>query len=142
MLRLLSILIGIVVLMTACSPTGDSAGQDGGTVQDNTVLEYLAPADFRDKLGLEGVQLVDVRTPDEWAETGTLSGAARINYRDADFAAQIADLNKDRPVMVYCHSGGRSKKACKIFKEAGFKEIYELDSGISGWMSAGLPVEK
>jgi predicted sulfurtransferase len=49
--------------------------------------------------------ILDVRTPEEWAE-GTISGAERINYHDDNFAQQVDKLDKNIPVYVYCRSGG------------------------------------
>ena len=76
--------------------------------------------------------LIDVRTPEEFAD-GHIEGATNINYHDDNFLDQIAQLDKDATVFVYCQAGGRSKKASNLFKESGFKEIYDLKEGYGGW---------
>jgi rhodanese-related sulfurtransferase len=70
-------------------------------------------------------QLLDVRTPNEW-NAGKIESSKCVNFMDADFKQQVEKLDKSKPVFVYCAAGGRSAKASKILKEAGFKEIYNL----------------
>lgn len=85
--------------------------------------------------------VLDVRTPEEWAE-GTISGAEKINYHDDNFAQQIEKLDKNAPVYLYCRSGGRSASAADILKEKGFTKVYNLDGGITSWQSSGFEVVK
>ena len=92
-------------------------------------------------LNLSNEQLVDVRTPEEW-ETGILDGAMKINFRDADFLSRLKELDSNRPVMVYCRSGGRSSEAMKMLNELGFKEVYNLVGGMQAWRSANYKVVK
>ena len=94
-----------------------------------TVLEQIA---FEKKISEEDVQLVDVRTPEEWGN-GVITNAALINYFDKDFKDQLSKLDKDKPIAVYCKSGGRSGKTAKILSELGFKEIYDLKGGYLNW---------
>jgi rhodanese-related sulfurtransferase len=85
--------------------------------------------------------ILDVRTPEEWAE-GTISGAERINYHDDNFAQQVDKLDKNIPVYVYCRSGGRSSSAADLLKDKGFTKIYNLDGGITSWKENGFEVVK
>lgn len=78
--------------------------------------------------------MLDVRTPKEFKK-GHIDGAKNMNYYDDDFDAQIEKLDKDKPVYVYCHSGGRSAKAMSLMKEKGFKEVYNLLGGYGAWVS-------
>ncbi len=102
--------------------------------------QSLAPQAFENKFNQSKFpQLVDVRTPQEY-EAGHLKDAVNIDVKGADFRTAIEKLDKSRPVFVYCRSGVRSKTAISILKEAGFKEVYELDGGINAWIKAGKPV--
>lgn len=83
------------------------------------------------------LQVVDLRTPPEVAATGTLPGATAINFRSADFAAQIEKLDKKRPVLVFCAAGSRSAQATLVFQQAGFSTIYDMSPGMNGWLAAG-----
>lgn len=77
------------------------------------------------------VQLVDVRTPAEYAE-GHIVGAVNIDVQSPDFAEKITTLNKSRKVAIYCRSGRRSKMAAEQLSKSGFK-VVELDGGIQSW---------
>jgi len=84
--------------------------------------------------------LIDARTPREFKKY-RIAGAINIDYLNVNFHREIKKLDKTKPVMVYCHSGYRSKMALPNFCKAGFKTIYELDTGFSGWLKAGKTVE-
>ena len=85
--------------------------------------------------------VLDVRTPEEWAE-GTISNPTKINYYDDNFAEQIEKLDKNTPVFVYCKRGGRSSGAAKILEEKGFTKVFNLKGGITAWKEQGLKIEK
>lgn len=96
---------------------------------------------LRTELATGTVQLVDVRTPQEWG-TGHIADALHIDWFDDDFREHVAKLGKDRPVRVYCAAGGRSEDARELLREMGFKDVKDLDGGISAWKKAGAPVVK
>ena len=80
-------------------------------------------------------QLIDVRTPEEFS-AGHIDGAINIDFYDKSFAEDIAALSKNKPVIFYCKSGGRSKKAAyHAIEEVGFKEVYDLKGGYNAWKS-------
>jgi rhodanese-related sulfurtransferase len=85
--------------------------------------------------------ILDVRTPDEFAE-GHLEGAKNIDFNAKDFAERLGKLDKEKPYLVHCRSGGRSGRSLATFEKLGFKKIYHLDGGILAWEDAGLPVVK
>ena len=76
--------------------------------------------------------IIDVRAPWEFKKY-RITGAINIGYPGIHFRGKIKKLDKTKPVMVYCHSGYRSKMVIPIFRKAGFKTIYELNRGISSW---------
>ena len=85
------------------------------------------------------VQLVDVRTADEFT-AGHIAGAVNIDWYANDFMDQIASkLAKDRPVMVYCRSGKRSAAAAAKL-DGAFYKTYNLLGGYLAWTEAGKPV--
>lgn len=101
----------------------------------------VAPAAFEAKIATPNVQLVDVRTPQEFAN-GHLENAKNVNFNDAEFKQKIALLDKSKPIAVYCGVGGRSGRASKILVELGFKDITDLAGGITGWSAANKKVVK
>ena len=101
----------------------------------------LEVADFEAKAADPAVFLVDVRTPEEYAE-GHLRGAANIDWNAPDFLAQVqAGCPKEAPVAVYCRTGRRSAEAAKALAQAGYA-VCNLIGGIEGWQAAGKPVTK
>jgi thioredoxin len=84
-------------------------------------------------------QIVDVRTPSEYA-AGHIANAVNMDWNGNDFKGQAKTLDKTKPVMVYCLSGGRSHEAAEYLKKEGFTTVYELDKGITSWKSANLPL--
>lgn len=94
---------------------------------------------FEQKIALPGIQLVDVRTPEEY-NSGHIAGAVNIDINSPDFMSQATrELKKDKPVYVYCRSGKRSKKAGNRLAGEGY-EVVDLDGGITDWKNSGLPV--
>lgn len=63
--------------------------------------------------------VIDVRTPEEWAE-GHLAGAVRMGIADADFQAQLATLDPAADYYIYCRSGNRAGQAIDIMRDLGF----------------------
>ena len=96
-------------------------------------INKVAVADFEKSLAT--ATLVDVRTPEEFAE-GHLKGAVNINFKKRTFPDYINAIAKDKPVAVYCRSANRSGKAALIMQSLGFKEIYDLDGGVKAWKAA------
>lgn len=87
------------------------------------------------------VQLVDVRTPGEFAG-GHIQGAVNHDFYAADFAQKMAKLDKNKPVMVYCAVGGRSGATAGQLQKLGFKKVYDLEGGMGAWNKAGKKVAK
>jgi rhodanese-related sulfurtransferase len=108
---------------------------------DTNAQNAIAPTAFEAKMATPNVQLVDVRTPQEFAN-GHLENAKNVNFNDPEFKQKIALLDKSKPIAVYCGVGGRSGKASKILVELGFKDISDLAGGITAWSAANKKVVK
>ena len=131
-------------MMTACSEPQPTAGTDNHVVSEEAtraIMEDVDAAQFQRLIAeLDGALLLDVRTPEEWAE-GHLAGAAHRDYwGDDDFDVAMNSIPRDRPVLVYCAGGGRSGLTAQELNKGGHLEVYNLEDGISGWQDAGLPV--
>ena len=87
--------------------------------------------EFVREIAKSGVQLVDVRTAEEYAN-GHIPNAVNVDVYQPDFAKQIAKLDKRQTVALYCRSGRRSKSAAEQAVKLGFK-VVELDGGILSW---------
>ena len=104
-------------------------GSNYSTVEPSTFATEVAKT--------PNAQLIDVRTPEEFAEEH-IKNAQNINWNDSQFAAQIEKLDKSKPVFVYCKMGGRSQKAATKLQEMGFITIYELNGGFMKWSMDGF----
>ena len=87
---------------------------------------------FAEYLTNDSVQLLDVRTPEEYAE-GHIAGSRNINVFDSDFIDEAEKtLDKSKPVAVYCRSGKRSADAARELSDIGFN-VVNLEGGIHAW---------
>lgn len=89
------------------------------------------------KLIEDGAQLVDVRTDHEW-EVGRIAGATHLPLDE--LAERSGEIDRERPVVLYCRGGNRSTMATAALAAAGY-EAAKLSEGIVGWTAAGLPIE-
>lgn len=85
----------------------------------------------------EGAQLVDVRADHEW-EVGRISGATHVPL--PELPQRLGEIDKDRPVVLYCRGGNRSSMAADALTEAGY-DAAKLTEGIVGWDKDDLPLE-
>lgn len=98
----------------------------------------LSPQDVKDAMeNQKDLQLIDVRTSGEYGG-GHLRGAKNISLDR--IGAHLADLSKEKPLIVYCRSGQRSASALKTLRDAGFSQAKHLQGGIGAWQGAGLSV--
>lgn len=105
-------------------------------------FENLSPEDFAKRLSEDAsIQLVDVRTPEEYAE-GHLALAANIDWNADGFLDKaVMQLGKDCPVYVYCRSGRRSAAAASALSKKGYK-VTNMLGGYLAWTEAGKPVTR
>jgi rhodanese-related sulfurtransferase len=103
-------------------------------------IELITPAEMKEISEIEGIQLVDVRTTGEYKQ-GHLPNALNIDFLDPNFEVNIQQLDKTKPVIVYCQRGSRSAKCASQLIVNGFVKIYDLDLGFSKWKSLGFEVE-
>ena len=104
----------------------------------NPKVVPMTADDFARHIAPQDVQLVDVRTPQEYAE-GHIKGAVNIDVRSREFLGNIQRLDKTRPVAVYCRSGVRSAAAAQQLLGQGFS-VADLQGGIMAWQRAGKGV--
>ena len=88
--------------------------------------------EFKNQI-VNNVQLVDVRTSEEF-NAGHIEGAINIDFKnDEVFYQSFQRLDKKNPVYVYCRSGNRSKKSADKLLEMGFSMVYDLKGGYIDW---------
>lgn len=104
-------------------------------VQRNTTsgnFERLSVEEFKAFIANPDVQLVDVRTPEEYAE-GFIPGSINIDVKNGH-EELAAKLDPERPVALYCRSGRRSENAAWVLEKVFFKNVVDLDGGYIAWV--------
>ena len=105
------------------------------SAQQTENIQVIDVANFKEAVVGKTVQLVDVRTPEEY-NAGYIDNAINIDYFDQEkFKQAFKKLDKDKPVYVYCRSGSRSNMSAIILKELGFTKLYDLDGGYIAWFN-------
>jgi len=106
----------------------------------NSNAQNVDAATFEQKINAGGVQVLDVRTAGEYSGSH-LKNVMLADWTDkAQFAERTKYLDKNKTLLVYCAAGGRSGQAAVWLKEQGFKDVVNLQGGITSWNAAGKPV--
>ena len=113
----------------------------------NAAVSKITPAQALDMMSNGNTLVVDVRDAGEVEKTGKIAGAANVSRGMLEFRADPESpyhdkaFAKDKTVLVYCASGGRSALAGKLLKDLGYKDVRNL-GGFKDWAESGKPVEK
>jgi len=100
----------------------------------------VSPAELQRLKDTGPVEVLDVRTPGEFAEAH-VPGAKLAPLDDLDAGAMVKERSPDGgPIYVLCQTGGRARKAIERFQRAGFKDCVLVEGGTQAWMDAGLPL--
>src|SRR3990170_8831789 len=121
------------------APPAETTTQTETTTAAQPTL--LQPTDAQALIATDDVEVLDVRTPEEYAE-GHIDGATLIDFYEPDFANRIAELDRSAAYVVYCRSGNRSGQAVSLMKEQGFTAVNDLDGGVTAWSAADLPLTR
>ena len=149
-IRVLTVLtVGITAAaLTACgssdddaAPVAEAASSDGDAATDDAVpFGPVDPATGARLAQDESITVIDVRTPEEFAE-GHIDGATLLDFYEPTFADQLAELERDGTYLLYCRSGNRSGQAASIMNRLGFEQVYDMQGGVIAYDAAGLPLE-
>lgn len=118
-----------------------------------TGLEVSAP-DALAQLKAGKLILVDIRTPDEWKQTGVAQGAVRLDMQHPKGAAGFMDDllkltkgDKNAPVALICRTGNRTTQVQRYLEAQGFTQVFNVREGMAGsaagpgWLRRGLPLQ-
>jgi rhodanese-related sulfurtransferase len=113
----------------------------------NASVPKISPQEAAGLVGKENVLVVDVRDAPELQSGGKVRGAVHVSrgmleFRaDPDSPSHDKAFSRDKTVLVYCASGGRSALAGKTLQSLGYKDVRNLGS-FKGWVESGGAVEK
>ena len=112
----------------------------------NAVVPRVSPAEAQEMIA-NGALVVDVRDAPEVQQSGKVAGAVHVPRGMLEFRADPESpyhddsFSKDKTVIVYCASGGRSALSGQALKELGYEQVYNL-GGFGDWADSGGAVEK
>jgi len=110
--------------------------------------DLLAPGEAHDLSASGDLLLVDIRRPEEWAETGIARPARPLDMRRDDFTAALLDMaggDRRAAIALICAAGVRSARLAERLTDAGFTGIHDVPEGMTGgiygpgWIARGLP---
>jgi rhodanese-related sulfurtransferase len=104
----------------------------GKNVKEKSTIEAT-------RLMNDGAVIVDLRSQDEF-KSGHLAKAKNIAITDVD--KHMGSLPKDKPLLLVCSNGTRSRIAARLFSRGGFTAVFALTGGMAEWTKAQMPIEK
>ena len=113
----------------------------------NAVVPKITPAEAREMIAKGNTLVVDVRDAPELEKSGKIAGAVHhsrgmLEFRaDPDSPYYDKNFAKDKSIIVYCASGGRSALAGKVLKDMGYTQVYNMGA-FKDWAESGGAVEK
>lgn len=113
----------------------------------NAAVPKVTPAQLSDMIGKGNTLVVDVRDPHEVEKSGKITGAVNVSRGMLEFRADpespYHDKNfaKDKTIVVYCASGGRSALSGKTLKDLGYGEVYNAGA-FKDWAESGGAIDK
>ena len=120
--------------------SGGMAGWSQGGMAHAT-LPPISVHELRGQLqNAEGLRILDVREPDEWAE-GHIEGARSMSFRVLADNLEEIGIGPEDHVAVLCAGGIRSSTACSILLRNGYRKVYNVTGGMGAWTVADLPTE-
>jgi rhodanese-related sulfurtransferase len=133
----------LAVILGILAPCGASAQTQAPVGRAS--VEMLQPREafalIQKNKGNPQFAIMDVRTPDEFAE-GHVEGAINVNYNSGGFKTELSELDKKKTYLVYCRTGRRAGGAVQVMKDLGFTNIKRIQGDILKWQSEGLPLAK
>lgn len=96
------------------------------------VREITSTEEMQSLLASDRYYVVDVRTPEEF-DQGHIAGAINIPVGNSQFVAEIASLQDNKGVIVYCRSGNRSTMACQKLRELKLDSLINYKGGMQQW---------
>jgi rhodanese-related sulfurtransferase len=113
----------------------------------NAAVPRITLAQAQDMIAKGGTLVVDVRDAPEVEKSGKVAGAVHVSRGMLEFRADPEspyhdkNFNKDKTVLLYCASGGRSALAGKVLKDMGYDRVYNLGA-FKDWAEGGGAVDK
>ncbi|NPE29937.1 rhodanese-like domain-containing protein [Methanococcoides sp. SA1] len=128
----------VIFLVIACIALGIIGYDKFASNKNGVDVSYkdVSVHEAKDMLYKGDVFLLDVRKESEF-NSGHLEGA--VNIEVSQLGSRLDEVPADKVILVYCRTGVRSVRASKTLVNAGYTDVYNMQGGITAWMSAGYP---
>lgn len=109
-------------------------------------IENLLPEQAHAEIANGNAIVIDIREPEEVNQNGKIAGSINAPrgmlefYADSSMPYHKPEFNKEKRIILYCASSGRSALAAKTLKEMGYSNVAHIEGGINAWKASGLPV--
>ncbi|MBX9822646.1 rhodanese-like domain-containing protein [Afipia birgiae] len=113
----------------------------------NAVVPKITPAETREMIAKGNTLVIDVRDAHEVEKSGKIAGAVNVSRGMLEFRADPESpyhdkaFAKDKTVIVYCASGGRSALSGKVLKDLGYGDVFNAGA-FKDWAESGGAVDK
>jgi rhodanese-related sulfurtransferase len=112
----------------------------------NTAVPRVSPGEAKKMMTSVDTLVIDVRDPSEVERSGKIAGAINVSRGMLEFRADPESpyhdksFDKDKTLLLYCASGGRSALSGKVLKDMGYRHVYNL-GGFKDWLESNGSVE-
>lgn len=124
---MLKLLVSFVAVLSLTS-----CGSEVQIDEDGVINKVVSVEEFKEHMKSDDIQIVDVRTPEEY-NLGKIGDAYNMNIYEDNFKKLLSTLDPSKKTLVYCAKGGRSAKAAEMMLELKFVEVYDLRGGYGAW---------
>ena len=113
----------------------------------NAVVPKITPAQAREMIDKGNTLVVDVRDAPEVEKSGKIPGAVNVSRGMLEFRADPEspyhdkNFSRDKTVILYCASGGRSALSGKVLQDMGYANVYNV-GGFKDWADSGGAIER
>ena len=122
------LIAALILCLAACNPSLAAAARDVSSTEAKTVIDKA-----------KNVFILDVRSPQERSQ-GYIPGSQLIPIEIIE--RRLAEIPKNRPIVVYCAVGSRSRAVAQGLSRLGYAEVYNMRDGIMGWYRNGYPIQR
>jgi rhodanese-related sulfurtransferase len=113
---------------------------------------HMTPVEAAKLVSDKKAILVDIRTPEEWKETGVAEGAHKLDMNDPMFAAKLSKIvegDRTKAIALICRTANRTRTVqAALMQQGGYSRVINVEGGMignsadKGWIARGLPVKK
>jgi rhodanese-related sulfurtransferase len=142
-------MLGVASLGGGIMTNTQDAEAQNATLRQSVSPTTMTVREAHEQAQTGNVVLVDIRTPEEWADTGVPVNAIRLDMREPSFEARLAALraaNPGKDIALICRTANRTVRVQDALSARGWTGLINVKGGLlgnptdTGWLAEGLPV--